>query len=118
MPFKSQAQRRFFHAAAARGEIPRSTVKRWQKETTQKLPEKLMNKNAAFAAGIETALEKEGMSSRKAMNLAVKELPKAAPMGLIGGSSRRKGRVQSILGSARSRLGTTRSTYGSSHATT
>lgn len=76
-----------------------------------------MNKNAAFTAGIETAMEKEAFGSRSAMRKAVKQLPKAEPMGLIGGSSRRKGRVQSILGSARNRLGATRSTYGSSHAT-
>jgi len=43
MPFKSKSQRRFFHAAADRGEMPRSTVRRWEKETPKgkKLPEKV-----------------------------------------------------------------------------
>jgi len=41
MPFKSQSQRRLFHALEARGEMPAATVKRWEEETPKKkkLPE-------------------------------------------------------------------------------
>lgn len=42
MPFKSQAQRRFFHAAQERGDIPKSTVHEYDEKTKgKKLPEKL-----------------------------------------------------------------------------
>ena len=43
MPFKSKAQRRLFYAKADKGEIPRSTVKKWEKETPKdkELPEKV-----------------------------------------------------------------------------
>lgn len=65
MPFKSEAQRRYFHAAQARGEIPKSTVKRWEEHTPKgkKLPEHVrkkeagMRKNAAFMAGVVAATE-------------------------------------------------------------
>ena len=41
MPFKSQSQRRKFHAMAERGEISKATVEEWEKETgKKKLPEK------------------------------------------------------------------------------
>jgi len=40
MPFKSKAQRRKFYAMADRGEIPKKTVKKWEKHTKDKdLPE-------------------------------------------------------------------------------
>jgi len=43
MPFKSKAQRRLFHAMAARGEISKETVERWERETKNKskLPERV-----------------------------------------------------------------------------
>ena len=43
MPFKSKAQRRFFYAAEARGELPKGTAARWEEETPKgkKLPEKV-----------------------------------------------------------------------------
>ncbi len=43
MPFRSEAQRRFFHAAASRGEIKRSKVREWERETPKgkKLPERV-----------------------------------------------------------------------------
>jgi hypothetical protein len=42
MPFKSQAQRKFFHAAQERGDIPKSTVHEYDEKTKgKKLPEKL-----------------------------------------------------------------------------
>lgn len=48
MPYKSDAQRRYFHAAAARGEIKQSTVEEFDKaskgkklrEYVSKLPKK------------------------------------------------------------------------------
>lgn len=41
MPYKSSAQRRFFHAAEARGEISSKTVKEFDKASKGKdLPEK------------------------------------------------------------------------------
>ena len=40
MPFKSKAQQRFMYAAESRGEVPKGTAARWQKETgDKKLPE-------------------------------------------------------------------------------
>lgn len=43
MPFKSKAQRRKFYAMADDGEIPKSTVKRWEEHTPKgkKLPERI-----------------------------------------------------------------------------
>ncbi len=35
MPYKSKRQQRFFHAAAADGEIPESTVKEWDEATNR-----------------------------------------------------------------------------------
>jgi len=41
MPYKSDAQRRFFHAAAERGEVPKSVVREYDRESRgKKLPEK------------------------------------------------------------------------------
>ena len=41
MPFKSEAQRRWMHAAEARGEVPEGTASRWEHHTKDKknLPE-------------------------------------------------------------------------------
>ena len=42
MPYKSEAQRRFFHAAEARGEIDPKTVREYDKASKGKhLPEKV-----------------------------------------------------------------------------
>jgi hypothetical protein len=43
MPFKSQSQRRWMYAAAARGEVPKSMPEHWSKATPKgkKLPEKV-----------------------------------------------------------------------------
>jgi len=64
MPFKSQAQRRFFYAAANRGDVPESVVRRWEKETPKgkKLPEHVKTA-AAFVVGIKEALLKLPVSS-------------------------------------------------------
>lgn len=58
MPFKSQAQRRFFHAAEARREIPKGTAERWEEHTPKgkKLPERVRKKKSehekhAFVCG-------------------------------------------------------------------
>ncbi len=42
MPFKSKAQRRKFHAMAARGEISKEVVEEWERKTKnkKKLPER------------------------------------------------------------------------------
>ena len=50
MPYKSDAQRRKFHAMANAGEISEKTVKHWDKESKGKdLPEKVEKKAAALA---------------------------------------------------------------------
>lgn len=41
MPFKSEAQRRKFHAMAGRGEMSQSTVKKWEDETPKKVKKNL-----------------------------------------------------------------------------
>lgn len=42
MPFKSKSQRRKFYAMAQRGEIPRETVREWERKTgNRKLPERV-----------------------------------------------------------------------------
>ena len=42
MPYKSEAQRRKFHAMAARGEISKATVEHWDKASKGKnLPERV-----------------------------------------------------------------------------
>ena len=41
MPFRSKAQRRWMHAAEARGEVPKGTASRWEKETKGSLPERV-----------------------------------------------------------------------------
>lgn len=45
MPYKSEAQRRYFHAAESRGEISPKTVKEYDKASKgKKLPEKVGKK--------------------------------------------------------------------------
>ncbi len=57
MPFRSAAQRRFMFAAEARGEVPKGTARRWQKETGKiKLPERV-EKTAAFNVGAQEGME-------------------------------------------------------------
>lgn len=57
MPFQSQAQRRKFYAMAESGEIPHSTVKKWEDATPKgkKLPERIHKK--AFWLGFGKAAE-------------------------------------------------------------
>lgn len=45
MPYKSDKQRKFFHAAAERGEISKATVAEWDRASKgKKLPEKAPKK--------------------------------------------------------------------------
>ena len=41
MPFKSEAQRRFFHAAAERGDMSKDKVKEYESKTRGELPERV-----------------------------------------------------------------------------
>jgi len=64
MPFKSQAQRRLFYAKASKGEIPESTVKRWEEHTPKKkLPEHV--KESLYLRGIEDALQRLGEKTNR-----------------------------------------------------
>jgi len=65
MPFKSEAQRRFFHAAKARGEIEPGVVKEWERHTPkdEKLPERVRSKEAARAYGFCDELEKIALTT-------------------------------------------------------
>ena len=56
MPFKSQSQRRKFHAMADRGEISKKTVEEWEDATPKgkKLPERV--KSAYYYEGVKQAL--------------------------------------------------------------
>lgn len=45
MPYKSEAQRKFFHAAEKRGEISKATVSEYDKASKgKKLPQKVKKK--------------------------------------------------------------------------
>lgn len=63
MPFKSEAQRRMFHAMADRGEISQSKVKEWEDKTKNKghLPMHVKHKKTAddqtcYEIGVRLAL--------------------------------------------------------------
>lgn len=57
MPFKSEAQRRLFWVKANKGEMPKNTVRRWEKETKNKdLP-----MHVAKKAGHDAALRALGL---------------------------------------------------------
>ena len=57
MPFKSKSQRRYFYAAASRGEIPSSTVKEFERATKdKKLPEKVKAKKKRNKSGFLKAM--------------------------------------------------------------
>jgi len=78
MPFKSEAQRRKFYSMQSRGEIPKSTVERWEKETKDKdLPAKV-----AYDNGISVALAKFNLL--KTAN-AAKELRMKIPKDVFHG---------------------------------
>ena len=100
-------------------------ARRWQDETGDKrLPEKKMNKSAAFEAGIRATLEKEAMglpgSSKRVLEKAVNKLGPARPMDIIGGSSRKlRNRASAVIGRARGALSAgAPSSLGVSHVAT
>jgi len=57
MPFKSEAQRRLFHAKEERGEIPHATVEEWEHATKNKkdLPYHKGHKKACDTYGVKDA---------------------------------------------------------------
>lgn len=63
MPFKSEAQRRFFYAQARKEEIPWEVVEEWEKKTGKKsLPERVRKKEKA---GKRNGKKKEKRKKRK-----------------------------------------------------
>lgn len=67
MPYKSRAQQRYMHAAAARGEISKETVEEFDHATKDfsKLPERAERKRKrtkeAFALGVQAVLKRLGL---------------------------------------------------------
>ena len=81
MPFQSKKQRGLFYSKAKRGEIPMSTVKKWERETPKgkKLPER--KKSAAWEAGFLLGAVKSSASLEGrilALDRAVREIGMAA----------------------------------------
>lgn len=91
MPFKSKAQRRFFYAAEARGELPKGTAARWEEETPKgkKLPE---YKKTAYKAGLHDSLEKVAARRRKGMSEEEREnrILGGGILGFAGGMASQK----------------------------
>lgn len=63
MPFKSEAQRRKFHAMANRGEISEKTVSEWEHKTKNKKDLPMHVKKTAFEHGRTSALLNYGVYS-------------------------------------------------------
>lgn len=87
MPFKSKSQRRKFHAMLNRGEISKSKVDEWERETKDNLPERVKKSclDAAFNMGRMRAFDEIGMLKKEAgviENLLLKYAPYWAPAGL------------------------------------
>lgn len=65
MPFKSEAQRKLFHAMADRGEIAPKKVEEWEHATKNKkdLPEHVdqEKKSAFYELGIQLAFKELGL---------------------------------------------------------
>lgn len=65
MPYKSRAQARYMHAAAARSEISKETVEEFDHATKDfsKLPERVerKRKKEAFDLGVQAALKRLGL---------------------------------------------------------
>lgn len=94
MPFKSEAQRRKFYAMEERGEIPKGTTSRWEKETKDKdLPEKVRKKESAFIRAVREKLARVNPARVEALkqNIAA-SLAKAK-----GATQRRVQQVHSML---------------------
>lgn len=80
MPFRSDAQRRLFHAKADRGEISRKTVKKWEAHTPKgkELPERVKK------AGNSTSLPPQPKKSTLVKTLpSTQDWKRAGPSGTI-----------------------------------
>lgn len=97
MPFRSEAQRRLFHAMADRGEISEAKVKEWEDETKNKknLPmyvskKRREKKSELYETGIKLALEEVGLLKQAGL---LSSLLIGAPVGaLIGAAIARRER--------------------------
>jgi len=72
MPFRSQAQRRFFYAAEARGDLPAGTAARWEAHTSKKkkLPARVKRALLKLALGVTgTGLQTSPLSTSTWTNL-------------------------------------------------
>lgn len=93
MPFKSEAQRRLFHAKAARGEISKETVHEWEHATKNKkdLPMHVKKHaeelEAAFIKGAQAQFAKQADYADSLANLLEHVSPAKASLGarLAGG---------------------------------
>lgn len=65
-PFKSESQRRLFHAMAERGEISKGKVAEYESKTKKDLPEKVESKEKRAAAKAKAMKfkKKKGMIER------------------------------------------------------
>ena len=93
MPFKSEAQRRLFHAMAGRGEISKAKVKEWEDKTKNKgsLPEhvkKHEKKSEFYDVGVKLALDQVGLLKQAGWgHVAAAGIPVAALVGLLAGGT-------------------------------
>ena len=93
MPFKSEAQRRLFHAMASRGEISKAKVKEWEDKTKNKgsLPEhvkKHEKKSEFYETGVKIALDQVGLLKQAGWgHVAAAGIPVAALVGLLAGGT-------------------------------
>lgn len=60
MPFKSEAQRRKFHAMADRGEMPRSKVDEYERASKGDIPERVGDKNTRRSEAQERWFNRRG----------------------------------------------------------
>ena len=112
MPFKSEAQRRFFHAATQPGfrgdaDITKKDVKKWEKETPKgkKLPERAKKKASyaklAFKLGRRYALEKNAGLLDPLISIGGRTLgwwaPAAAGAILAGPGYREEGALSGLV---------------------
>jgi len=93
MPFKSEAQRRLFHAMAGRGEISKAKVKEWEDKTKNKgsLPEhvkKHEKKSEFYDVGVKLALDQVGLLKQAGWgHVAAAGIPVAVLAGLLAGGT-------------------------------
>ena len=67
MPFKSEAQRRKFHAMAARGEISKETVSEWEHATKNKkdLPMHVKKQAASLKIAVDTVADTDKVKAKR-----------------------------------------------------